>query len=72
MSNLALGTSRKREIKRSWLLGGVFVIWIGLAKLFNGKFTLEIAVPQNTPFTSFVGEVAKSIRGNRTDGAAFK
>ena len=72
MSKEVLATSSKREIKRSWLLGGVFVVWIILSRIFSGKLTLEIAVPQNTPFTSFVGELARSIRANRTDGFAFK
>ena len=61
-----------KTIRRSWLLGGLLFIWVGLAQILQGKATLELAVPDNSKFTSWAGEVADSIRGNRTDGAAFK
>ena len=62
----------KKTIRRSYLLAGLFIVWIALAKLLQGKATLELPVPENTKFTSWVGELADSIRGNRTEGAAFK
>ena len=64
--------STPKRIKRSWLLALLFVTWIVLARLTRGKATLELPVPENTAFTTWVGEVADSIRGNRSDGAAFK
>lgn len=72
MSSEVLVTSGRREIKRSWILGGLLLLWFALSRVFSGKFTLELAVPQNTSFTTFVGELADSIRGNRTEGTAFK
>lgn len=67
----SLVTAPKR-IKRSWLLAILFITWIMLARLTKGKATLELPVPENTAFTTWAGEVADSIRGNRSDGAAFK
>jgi glycine betaine/proline transport system permease protein len=61
-----------KTIRRSWLLGGLFLIWFVLAKILQGKETLELPVPENSKFTAWAGEVADSIRGNRSDGAAFK
>lgn len=61
-----------REIKRSWLLALLFISWIVLARITKGKATLELPVPQDSAFTSWAGEVGDSIRGNRTDGLAFK
>jgi glycine betaine/proline transport system permease protein len=61
-----------KTIRRSWLLGGLFLIWFVLAKILQGKATLELPVPENSKFTAWAGEVADSIRGNRTDGPAFK
>ena len=72
MSNEVTATTGKREIKRSWVLGSILVLWVILSRIFKGKFTLEIAVPENTTFTTIVGEAADSIRGNRTDSTAFK
>jgi glycine betaine/proline transport system permease protein len=61
-----------RTIRRSWLVGGLLVVWITLAQIFQGKATLELPVPENSVFTSWAGAVAKSIRDNRADGFAFK
>jgi glycine betaine/proline transport system permease protein len=61
-----------KSIRRSWLLGGLLFIWVALAQLLQGKATLELAVPENSTFTAWAGEVADSIRDNRTDGFAFK
>lgn len=61
-----------REIKRSWLLAILFIAWIVLARITKGKETLELPVPEDSAFTSWAGEVADSIRGNRSDGLAFK
>jgi glycine betaine/proline transport system permease protein len=61
-----------RVIRRSWLLAGLFFVWIALAQILKGKATLELAVPENSAFTAWAGEVADSIRDNRTDGFAFK
>ena len=61
-----------KTIRRSWLLGGLFLIWFVLAKILQGKETLELPVPENTGFTTWVGDLADSIRGNRSDGATFK
>ena len=61
-----------KAIRRSWLLAGLIFIWVALAQVLRGKSTLELANPDNSPFTTWAGEVADSIRGNRADGAAFK
>jgi glycine betaine/proline transport system permease protein len=61
-----------KSIRRSWLIGGLFFIWVALAQILQGKATLELAVPENSTFTAWAGEVADSIRDNRTDGFAFK
>ena len=65
-------TSAPRRIKRSWLLASLFLAWLVLARITKGKATLELPVPENTGFTTWVGDIADSIRGNRSDGAAFK
>ena len=70
-SEPALAAVPKR-IRRSWLLTILFLAWIVLARITKGKATLELPVPENTTFTTWVGDLADSIRGNRTDGAAFK
>jgi glycine betaine/proline transport system permease protein len=64
--------SKKPTIKTGPLLLGLIAIWAVLANVLKGRDTLEIAVPENTPFTTWVGELANSIRGNRTEGEAFK
>ena len=64
--------SAPRVIRRSWLLAGLIFVWVSLAQILQGKATLELAVPQNSTFTAWAGDVANSIRANRSDGFAFK
>lgn len=59
------------RIRKPYLLMGLVFVWITLARIFHGSHTLQIDTYENTPFTTFVGEHASSIRGNRTKGAAF-
>lgn len=65
-------SSAPRVIRRSWLLAGLFFVWIALSQILKGRATLEFPVPENSAFTAWAGEVADSIRGNRSDGLAFK
>ncbi len=65
-------SSAPRVIRRSWLLAGLFFVWVGLSQILRGRATLEFPVPENSAFTAWAGEVADSIRGNRSDGLAFK
>ena len=58
-------------VRKSYVLLGSVVVWIFLARILNGRHTLQIATYENTSFTSFVGERALSIRGNRTESTAF-
>jgi len=59
------------HIRKSYLLLGSVTIWIALARLLHGKNTLQIATYENTSFTSFIGEKALALRGNRTHSGAF-
>jgi glycine betaine/proline transport system permease protein len=59
------------HVRKSYVLLGSFAIWVVLAVLFHGKNTLQLDTYENTSFTSFVGEQASSIRGNRTKSALF-
>ena len=65
-------SSAPRVIRRSWLLAGLFFVWVGLSQILKGRATLEFPVPENSAFTAWAGEVANSIRGNRSDGLAFR
>ncbi len=65
-------SSAPRVIRRSWLLAGLFLVWVALSQILKGRATLEFPVPENSAFTAWAGEVADSIRGNRSDGLAFK
>ena len=65
-------SSAPRVIRRSWLLAGLFFVWVALSQILKGRATLEFPVPENSAFTAWAGEVADSIRGNRSDGLAFK
>ena len=47
------------------------MVWIAFSRIFQGDQTLELATSDNTAFTTSVGDVAASIRGNRTKSAAF-
>ena len=49
----------------------MIALWFLLAKIFQGRDTLEISVADNTPVTSAFEEAANSIRGNRTKSAIF-
>lgn len=57
--------------RKSYFLAGSVAIWIILAQLLHGKNTLQIDTYENTPFTTFVGEKALELRGNRTGSPAF-
>lgn len=59
------------HVRKSYLLLGSIAVWILLARLLHGVNTLQIATYENTAFTSYVGERAMSLRGNRTHSAAF-
>lgn len=62
--------SKIQERKGTFLLG-VIAIWWGLARVFNGKLTLELPMADNTPFTNWVGTGAAAISGNRTTSPFF-
>lgn len=74
MSNTkeAMSIAKPRELKRSWLIAMLFAAWVVLAKIFQGQSTLVLAVPEDTGVTTWAGNVAASIRANRSDGASFK
>ncbi len=59
------------HVRKSYLFLGSFAIWIVLALLFHGRNTLHLDSYENTAVTSFVGEQASSIRGNRTKSTIF-
>jgi glycine betaine/proline transport system permease protein len=61
-----------KAIKRSWLIAILFATWLIIANVFQGKATLVLAVPEDTGVTTWAGNVAKAVRENRSDGAAFK
>jgi len=56
---------------KSYLLLGSVTIWILLGRLLHGKNTLQIDTYENTSFTSFIGQKALDLRGNRTESPAF-
>jgi glycine betaine/proline transport system permease protein len=59
------------KVRKSYLLLGSVTIWILLGRLLHGKNTLQIDTYENTSFTSFVGQKALDLRGNRTESPAF-
>ncbi|CAB4858743.1 MAG: ABC transporter permease subunit [Actinobacteria bacterium] len=59
------------KVRKSYLLLGSVSIWIFLGRLLHGKNTLQIDTYENTSFTSFVGQKALDLRGNRTESPAF-
>lgn len=59
------------QIKRSYLLLGLFVVWVALARLFHGLATLELPTAENTAVTTAFGDAAASIRGHRSTSPAF-
>lgn len=58
----------KREVKRSWIIGSILLVWAVVGTLFNGKSNFEIGVFDDTAMTSKAGEWAKLIRANRDSG----
>ena len=61
----------KLQQRKSYALFTLIALWFLLAKIFQGRDTLEISVADDTPVATFFGEAADSIRGNRTKSAAF-
>ena len=60
-----------KEIKTRYLILIIVGIWSILAIVFKGVGNLELATYQNTWATAAAGDAAASIRGNRTESAAF-
>ena len=56
---------------RGYFLLALVGIWWFIAKLMQGRDTMELSVASNTPVTSVFGEAAESIRGNRTKSPIF-
>jgi len=61
----------KLQQRKGYALLALIALWFLLAKIFQGRDTLEISVADNTPVTSAFEEAANSIRGNRTKSAIF-
>ena len=61
----------KLQQRKGYALLALVGFWFILAKIFQGRDTLEISVADNTPVTSAFEEAANSIRGNRTKSAIF-
>ncbi|NCZ61960.1 MAG: ABC transporter permease, partial [Actinobacteria bacterium] len=59
------------KVRKSYLLLASVTVWILLGRLLHGKNTLQIDTYENTSFTSFVGQKALDLRGNRTESPAF-
>ena len=59
------------KVRKSYLLLASVTVWIVLGRLLHGKNTLQIDTYENTSFTSFVGQKALDLRGNRTESPAF-
>jgi glycine betaine/proline transport system permease protein len=59
------------RVKKVYLLLALLAVWTVVSKIFNGQQNLQLPTADNTPVTSAVSEAAASIRGNRTEGAAF-
>lgn len=62
--------SKIREHK-AYFFAGFVLFWYFLSKIFNGKFTLELPIADNTSFTNVVGRAADAISGNRTTSPFF-
>jgi glycine betaine/proline transport system permease protein len=60
-----------KEIKTRYLILIILGVWAVLAIIFKGVATLELATYQNTLVTQTANDAAASIRGNRTQSAAF-
>jgi glycine betaine/proline transport system permease protein len=65
--------NQARELlHRKWFLVILVVaVWAALATVLKGVHTLELSTATNTPVTSWLGDVAASIRGNRTESPLF-
>lgn len=61
----------KLQQRKGYVLLALVGLWFILAKLFQGRDTLEISVAENTPVTNVFEEAANSIRGNRTKSPIF-
>lgn len=61
----------KLQQRKGYALLTLIALWFLLAKIFQGRDTLEISVADNTTVTSAFEEAANSIRGNRTKSAIF-
>ena len=61
----------KLQQRKGYALLALVGLWFILAKVFQGRDTLEISVVDDTPVAKVFGEAADSIRGNRTKSAAF-
>lgn len=61
----------KLQQRKGYALLTLIALWFLLAKIFQGRDTLEISVADNTAVTSAFEEAANSIRGNRTKSAIF-
>ena len=60
-----------KEIKTRYLILIILGVWAGLAIIFKGVATLELATYENTLVTQTATDAAASIRGNRTQSPAF-
>ena len=61
----------KLQQRKGNVLLALVGLWFILAKVFQGRDTLEISVAENTPVTNVFEEAANSIRGNRTKSPIF-
>lgn len=57
--------------RKGWLLLGIFVLWTAAARVMQGEATLQLPVADNSSTTEWFRDAAASIRGNRTESAAF-
>ena len=64
--------SRSSRWRHKGLIAAVVLAgWIILGSVLSGIHTLTLPTASNSAFTSWLTEVASSIRGNRTESAAF-
>ena len=59
------------RLRKPYLLLIAVTVWLLLARILHGKHTLQIDTYENTQFTSYVGNKALELRGNRTESTAF-
>jgi glycine betaine/proline transport system permease protein len=66
------GTDFKiRHIRRLYLFLFTVLMWVGLATIFRGRYTLALPVSENSSFNDTVGAAAASIRAGRFENPAF-